>query len=106
MPPSDTMTRDFRKFVILFLIRYHQMSKNAGLSSLNMCYLLLSDALNGDPVSKSAIAEQLGVSRAGVDKMMGKTEDLVTVERMPDGQYRLLTTDKGHKYIGRILGGL
>lgn len=95
-----------RKFVILFLIRFHQVSKDNGLSSLNMCYLLLAEAKDGEPMSKSLIAEELGVSRAGVDKMMGKTEDLVSVEKVPNGTYRLWPTEKGRRYIGKILGSL
>lgn len=90
----------------MFLIRYHQLAKSNGLSSLTMCYLLLADSLNGDPISKSKIAEILGVSRAGVDKMIYKTEDLVEVHRIKNGEYRFFPTEKGKRYIGRILGGL
>lgn len=84
------------------MIRFHRLSKRYGLSSMNMCFLFLADLLEGAPVSKSGIADRLGVTRAGVDKMIGKTEDLVTMEKLVTGRYRLHVTDKGKNLIYSI----
>ena len=94
---------EVKELVMALMVKSHQKAKDKGLSTPNLCYLYLAYMLKGTAISKSRLAFRLGLSRAGVGKMFGKMEDLVTVKKLPSGLFVLQVTEKGDRFITRIM---
>lgn len=91
------------KGTMMYMVTCRARARNKGLTAAGFDLLLVSMIHSGEIFSKSELAETVGISRAGLDKMIEKHEDLVAVEKLDEGHYSVMPTEKGAKYATAIM---
>lgn len=91
------------KGTMIYMVTCRAKARKKGLTASGFDLLLVSMIHSGRVFSKSELAETMGISRAGLDKMIDKHEDLVTVEKLDEGHYSVMPTEKGAAYATAIM---